>query len=111
MRTRQLLAPIAVGQLPRSMALGRVTVCTLRTRAVRRSASWIWTREAIGRVRFPPIPFNAAFALITPPILAQPTRSTGDDDRWDDVEDGGKLGAPRPLNTNVFGTVRAIPGR
>ena len=65
----------------------------------------------MGRVNYPPIPFNANFALITPQILASSQRGPqvimSDGTMWKVV---GSSVTPRTLNTNVFGNVRAIPG-
>jgi uncharacterized protein (TIGR03437 family) len=63
-----------------------------------------------GRVLFPPLPFNAAFSLITPALLASSQRGPqvimSDGTLWKIVGDRVTL---RPLNTNIFGTARSIP--
>ena len=64
-----------------------------------------------GRVNYPPIPFNAAFPLITPQILANSQRGPhvlmSDGTLWKIVGDSV---TPRALNTNIFGNVRNLPG-
>ncbi len=62
-----------------------------------------------GRILFPPLPFNAAFALITPSVIASSQRGPqvimSDGTLWKIV--GDKV-LPRSLNTNIFGTARSI---
>jgi uncharacterized protein (TIGR03437 family) len=61
-------------------------------------------------VRLPPIPLNASFALLTPSVIASSQRGPqvlmSDGTLWMVV---GATMVPRTLNTDVFGTVRAIP--
>ena len=65
--------------------------------------------KATGRVRFPPVPFNATFGLITPSLIASSQRGPqvimSDGTLWKIVGDSV---LPRPLNANIFGTARAI---
>ena len=72
MQKRQLLAPIAVGQLPRSMAFGadNNTLYVANSGGENISIVDLNQGKATGRIRFPPIPFNAAFPLITPTEIA-----------------------------------------
>jgi uncharacterized protein (TIGR03437 family) len=109
---QELLAPIPVGQLPRSMALGSDG----DTLYVANSGSEVISivdlnRGAVtGRVDFPPVPFNAAFTVITPQIIASSERGPqvlmSDGTLWKIT---GNSVTPRVLNPNVFGSVRSIP--
>src|SRR5207237_73763 len=62
-----------------------------------------------GRIRFPPIPFNAAFPLVTPNLIASSQRGPqvimSDGTLWKIVGDSV---LPRPLNANIFGTARSV---
>jgi uncharacterized protein (TIGR03437 family) len=111
MQKRQLMTPIAVGQLPRSMAFGsdNNTMYVANSGGENISIVDLNQGKAVGRVRFPPIPFNASFALITPSLIASSQRGPqvimSDGTLWKIVGDSV---LPRPLNTNVFGTTRSI---
>lgn len=113
MRAQQFLAPIEVGQLPRSLVIGGDGNTLYVANAGGESISVIDLNEraVTGRVNFPPVPFNAAFALITPQVLAGSQRGPhvlmSDGTLWKIV---GNAVAPRTLNTNIFGNVRAIAG-
>jgi len=66
----------------------------------------------VGRVNYPPIPFNAAFTIITPTVIASseqgPQILMSDGTLWKIV---GNTLIPRTLNPDVFGTtVRTVPG-
>jgi uncharacterized protein (TIGR03437 family) len=112
MQKQQLLAPISVGQLPRSMAFGTDS----NTLYVANSGSEIisvvdLTQDAVvGRVSLPPIPINATFAIITPTVIASSQRGPqvvmSDGTLWRIV---GQTLTPRTLNTNIVGTARSIP--
>jgi uncharacterized protein (TIGR03437 family) len=112
MRRQELLAPIAVGQLPRSMALGSDgnTLYVANSGSEVMSVVDLNQGAVTGRIVFPPIPFNAAFALITPQIVASSQRGPqvlmSDGTLWKIA--GGTV-TPRTLNTNVFGAVRSLP--
>ena len=113
MREQKFLSPVTVGQLPRSMALGNDgnTLYVANSGGETISIVDLDRGAAVGRVNYPPIPFNATFALITPQILASSQRGPqvimSDGTMWKVV---GASVTPRTLNTNVFGAVRAIPG-
>lgn len=116
-RTRRLLTPLKVGQLPRSMALSldgslmyvansggeSLTVVDLDQRAV------------MGKIKFPPIPLNANVALATPRVIA-PSQSgplvlvsTGSGTAatlWKII---GNEMVPRRLEPEIFGTATTIP--
>src|SRR5215831_3715790 len=115
MAGQQLLAPIAVGQLPRSMAFGtdNNTMYVANSGGENISIVDLAQGKAVGRVRFPPIPYNAtaaSFPLITPSLIASSQRGPqvimSDGTLWKIVGDSV---LPRPLNANIFGTVRSIP--
>lgn len=112
MRTRQFLSPIAVGQLPRSMAFGNDgnTLYVANSGGENISIVDLAQGKTVGRVRFPPIPFNAGFALITPAVIASSQRGPqvimSDGTLWKIV---GDTVTPRILNPNIFGAVRSIP--
>jgi len=112
MRTRQLLTPIAVGQLPRAMAFGadNNTLYVANSGGENISIVDLNAGKVSGKVRFPPIPFNASLALITPTAMASSQRGPqvimSDGTLWKIV---GDTVLPRPLNVNIFGTARNVP--
>lgn len=112
MQKRQFLTPIAVGQLPRTMAFGTDgnTLYVAHAGGENISIVDLAQGKLTGRVRFPAIPFNASFPLITPSLIASTVRGPqvlmSDGTLWKIV---GNTVTPRVLNPNVFGTVRAIP--
>ena len=112
MKQQQFLTPIPVGQLPLSIAFGGDT----NTLYVANSGSEYLsvvdlTKGAVtGKVRLPPIPFNASFALLTPSVVASSQRGPqvimSNGTLWMIV---GASVVPRTLNTDVFGTATSIP--
>jgi uncharacterized protein (TIGR03437 family) len=112
MQRRVFLAPIAVGQLPRSMAYGSDgnTLYVANSGGENISIVDLNTNRTTGRIRFPPIPFNAAFPLITPSAIAGSQRDPlvimSDGTLWKIVGDSV---LPRALNANIFGAARNIP--
>jgi uncharacterized protein (TIGR03437 family) len=112
MQKRQFLAPIAVGQLPRTMAFGTDgnTLYVADSGGENIGIVDLNLSKFTGRVRFPAIPFNASFALITPMAIASTVRGPqvlmSDGTLWSIV---GNTVVPRVLNPNIFGTVRTIP--
>ena len=110
---QQLLAPIAVGQLPLSLAFGNDgnTLYVANSGAESISIVDLTKEEVVGLVNYPPIPFNAAFTIITPVAIASSQRGPqvlmSDGTLWKIV---GTTLIPRTLNANVFGTTRAVPG-
>lgn len=112
MQKRVFLDPIAVSQLPRSMAFGNDgnTLYVASGGGEQISVVDLVQGRVTGRVLFPPLPFNAGFTLITPALIASSQRGPqvimSDGTLWKIV--GDKV-TPRPLNTNVFGTARSIP--
>jgi uncharacterized protein (TIGR03437 family) len=76
-RTRQLLPPISVGQLPRSMAMsldgGLLYVASSQSSEVITIVD-LERRRTIGRMKYPPIPLNANVAVIAPEAIAMTQR-------------------------------------
>ena len=113
MRAQKFLAPIKVGQLPRSLAFGNDTSTLYVTSSGAESISIVDLDQGkmVGRVKFPPLPFNAGFSLITPSVLASSLRGPqiimSDGTLWKVV---GDTAVPRALNPGVFGAnVRVVP--
>ncbi len=112
MQKRVFLAPIAVNQLPRSMAFGNDgnTLYVASGGGEQIGVVDLTQGKMTGRILFPPLPFNANFALITPSVIASSQRGPqvimSDGTLWKIV---GNQVLPRPLNTNIFGTARSIP--
>ena len=112
MQKQQFLAPITVGQLPKSLAFGadNNTLYVANSGGENISILDLTQGKVTGRVRFPAIPFNASFALITPSLLASTVRGPqvlmSDGTLWRIV---GNTVTPRTLNPNIFGTARTIP--
>ncbi len=71
-QANRFLSPIKVGQLPRSLALSldgnRLYVANSGGESI--SIVDLERGEAAGRVRFPPVPYNAAYAVVTPSVIA-----------------------------------------
>jgi uncharacterized protein (TIGR03437 family) len=70
--TNTLLEPIPVGQLPRSLAMtpDRRFLYVANTGGESISIIGLEEGRVTGKVRFPPAPYNASFALNTPSLLA-----------------------------------------
>ena len=109
---RQFLTPITVGQLPTALAFGTDgnTLYVASAGGENIGIVDLSLGKLTGRVRFPPIPFNSSFALITPSLIAStvqgPQVLMSDGTLWRII---GNTVTPRVLNPNVFGTVRSIP--
>ncbi|MBI3679721.1 MAG: beta-propeller fold lactonase family protein [Acidobacteria bacterium] len=75
-RAREFLEPVKVGQLPRSMALmpDNNTLYVANSGGENISIVDLSEGRVVGRVRFPPLPFNATTALITPSVIAPSER-------------------------------------
>jgi uncharacterized protein (TIGR03437 family) len=101
-----------VGQLPRSLAITSDgnTLYVATSGAENISVVDLTQGAVTGRVKFPPIPFNANFALVTPQIIANSQRGPqvlmSDGSLW---KIAGNTVAPRTLNPTVFGTARTLP--
>ncbi|MFB3825989.1 MAG: beta-propeller fold lactonase family protein [Bryobacteraceae bacterium] len=70
--TNQFLAPVKVGQLPRSLALSPDGnfLYVANTGGESISVIDLEKQEVTGKVRFPPLPYNASVALNTPSVIA-----------------------------------------
>ncbi len=70
--TNQFLSPIKVGQLPRSLALSLDGNLLYVANSGGESISIVDLNKGavIGRVRFPPVPYNAAYAVVAPSVIA-----------------------------------------
>ncbi len=75
-RTRQLMEPIKVGQLPRSLALsldgGLLYVASSQSEVI--SIVDLERRAVIGRLRYPAIPLNANIPLVLPSVITMTQR-------------------------------------
>jgi uncharacterized protein (TIGR03437 family) len=74
--SRQLLEPVKVGQLPRSLALtpDGNTLYVANTGGESITMIDAETLAVIGAVRFPPLPFNASAGPLTPQVIAATQR-------------------------------------
>ena len=75
-RTRTLMAPIKVGQLPRAlaMALDNSLLYVANSGGESITVVDLDKRATVGRIKFPPIPFNSNAVLITPSQLVMTQR-------------------------------------
>jgi len=75
-RTRTMLAPIKVGQLPRALAMSLDGALLYVANSGGESITVVDLdrRTTIGRIKFPPIPFNSNAVLITPQTLVSTQR-------------------------------------
>jgi len=111
-QAQQFLAPISVGQLPRSMAFGSDTSTLYVGNSGGETISIVdLTKNAVaGQVNYPPLPFNSNLAPITPMILASSERDPqvvmSNGSLW---KIAGSSVVPWTLDTNVFGTTTTIP--
>ena len=112
MKQQQFLTPIPVGQLPLSIAFGgdANTLYVANSGSEYLSVVDLTKGAVSGKVRLPPIPFNASFALLTPSVIASSQRGPqvimSNGTLWMVV---GASMVPRTLNTDVFGTTTSIP--
>ncbi|MBK7931668.1 MAG: YncE family protein [Bryobacterales bacterium] len=76
MRAQRLLAPIKVGQLPRSLALSPdgLTLYVANSGGESISIIDLDALNVIGAVRFPALPFNTNVALVTPRLITSTQR-------------------------------------
>ncbi len=72
MRAKTFLAPLKVGQLPRSLALAPDgnTLYVANTGGESISIVDLGKGEVTGRVKFPPTPFNASVGVLAPQVIA-----------------------------------------
>jgi uncharacterized protein (TIGR03437 family) len=101
--SRQLLDPIKVGQLPRSLALtpDGNTLYVANTGGESITVIDAESRTVIGRVKFPPLPFNAATGPITPQVIAATQRGLqivmNNGALWQVIDDEALPRRPSPL--------------
>jgi uncharacterized protein (TIGR03437 family) len=113
MRARRFLAPIKVGQLPHSLALGTDGVTLYVANSGSETISVVDVDKGLqtGLVRFTPLPFNSNTALVTPSVIATSLRGPqvimSNGSLWRVV---GNQVLPRTLNPTVFGNSRTLPG-
>ena len=104
-RTRTLMAPIRVGQLPRSLAFAPdgQTLYVANSGSESISIIDLEKREVIGRVKFPALPFNGTAALLTPQLIAAGQRGPlvimSDGSLWRVI--GNEI-VPRTFNAGVI---------
>lgn len=105
-QTNQFLAPIKVGQLPRSLALTPSGKLLYVANSGGESISIIDLDkgEVTGRVKFPPVPYNASFSLVTPSVIVATLSGVqmvmSDGSLWKVVDDEA---VPRK-NSRILGT-------
>ena len=75
-RTKKYMDPIKVGQLPRSLALALDNSVLYVANTGGESISVVDPDKRVvsGKISYPPIPFNANFALVTPSVIAMSQR-------------------------------------
>ncbi len=103
-RQKRFIAPLKVGQLPRSLGLSPDGATLYVANTGGESISIVDTNsmQVIGRVKFPPIPLNSNLPLVTPSVIvahqngAMFISSTGQ--LWDVI--GGQA-VPRPANAVI----------
>jgi YVTN family beta-propeller protein len=120
-RQGRLLAPIKVGQLPRSMALTPDGSLLYVANSGSETISIVDPDklQTVDRILFPPIPFNANLALSTPRVIAASNAgvmifvgaAAGNGSLWKIV---GNTAVPRSasivIGSNVAGQPNPIPG-
>ena len=112
MQKRAFLTPIAVGQLPRSIAFGNDgnTLYVASGGGEHIDIVNLTTGAMTGSILFPPLPFGSNLAVITPSYLASSERGVqvimSDGSLWKVV---GNSVAPRTLNPDIFGTAKTLP--
>ena len=112
MRSKQFRAPIKVGQLPRSLALSPDGFTLYVANSGGESISVIDTEklEVIGRIKFPPIPFNGTVAVVTPSIIAASERGLqiimSNGTLWRVI---GDTAVPRPISAQIGTAVIPAP--
>jgi len=76
MRTQKFLAPVKVGQLPHSLALGTdgITLYVANSGSETLSVVDLDKGVQVGLVRFTPLPFNSNVSLVTPSVIASSLR-------------------------------------
>jgi len=120
-QAKQLLTPIAVGQLPRSMAFGQDTntLYVANSGGETLSAIDLNTRTVTGLIYPPPFSFNSNLAIVTPTVVASSeqgpqvllanTTTSGAASTTGTLwyVSGSNL-VPRTLNPLIFGTATTL---
>lgn len=111
-RQKQFLSPIAVGQLPHSLALDGSTLYVANTGGESITTVDVDKLQATGRITFPALAFNASSALVTPSAVAAGLRGPlvmmSNGILWQVV---GNQAVPRPVSSvigSVNGAAQAI---
>lgn len=113
-RRRELLAPIKVGQLPRSLAMtpDGSTLYVANSGGESVSIVNLDTLQVSGRIRFPPLPFNSNAVPMTPLQMAAGVRGLqimmNDGRLWKVI---GDEAVPRPTSVTVGTAVFPGPVR
>ncbi len=103
-RRKQLMAPIKVGQLPRSLALtpDGSTLYVANTGGESISIIDVEKMQVTGRVKFPPLPFNSAAAVMSPSVISAGQRGLqiimNNGTIWRVV---GDEAVPRPISPTI----------
>lgn len=106
------LPPIAVGQLPRSIALDGdgVTLYAANSGSESLTLVNVATMTVTGTISFPPLPFGTTLPIINPMLVVATQHGAqvmmSDGSLWFVV---GNAVAPRTLNPLIFGTATTIP--
>jgi len=105
------LAPISVGQLPRSIALDGdgVTLYVANSGAENISMVNVVTGAVTGTISFPPLPFGSTLGIVNPLLVVAtqhgPQVMMSDGSLWYVV---GNTVTPRKLNSQIFGAATTI---
>lgn len=112
MRSRTFMPPIKVGQLPRSLALtpDGWTLYVGNSGGESVSVIDVERLEVIGKIRFPPLPFNSTEGVITPSQLVATERGVmmimSNGTLWKIIDDEA---LPRPVSTVIGSTTVPAP--
>ncbi len=111
MQQQKFLAPINVGQLPRSLAFGNDTSTLYVANSGGESISLInLNTGTVSAVQFPALPSGTNLAIVTPQVIASsqngPQVVMSDGTLWKVV--GNTVVPRRPLNPAIFGTAVSV---
>ncbi|MBL0158163.1 MAG: hypothetical protein IPP47_13825 [Bryobacterales bacterium] len=112
MRSRAFLAPIKVGQLPRSLAMtpDGYTLYVANSGGESISIIDMESRQVIGQVKFPPLPFNSTQGILTPSVIAATERGLqmimSNGSLWRVI---GDEAMPRPVSPVIGATTITAP--
>jgi uncharacterized protein (TIGR03437 family) len=111
-RSRQLLTPVKVGQLPRSLAMtpDGSTLYVANSASEYVSVIDLEKLQVTGRIKFPPLPFNSAAVPMYPSVIAAGSRGLqiimNNGTIWKTV---GNEAVPRPVSTVIGSSTIAAP--